>query len=192
MEVYPRRNPSTPVPAWVLMVASLVFAGYAFTNLGGARLALALVFGIGGTGALYLYALVSRRRMALFWDGQRLVFRGTFYRARTIVSSPGGGSVVRVDIYNSHQPKLQLWLDADGICRAMLPEVAWDLDELEALRLEASLPIETDPNPMDVQDLAKRYPGSVPVCLARPIMSATLAWVVVLTLYLVARGISRT
>lgn len=86
----------------------------------------------------------------------------TWGRTRPLPSGAEGGRVVAVVISGLKGPAHWLWLSGSGDCQVALNLAAWDVDELDDLRISLEVPLDTEPAPVAVRDAPSRYPGVVP------------------------------
>lgn len=165
--------------AWALSVPPLAIALF----FGLRRGSVAIVVAVVAVGVMWAGKALSMKvtRLELQSDTRTLIYRGLF-RTLTLSSGAAPAQVVRVTLIDVSQAAGQIWLGPrSGI---MLMTSAWGEDRLSELSRRLELNVSTEPEPVALPELAKRYPGIVPWYAAHPTAAGLGAFVVLMAIIL--------
>lgn len=118
-----------------------------------------------------------------------LTFTGLF-RRRTLSPVRVISAEVTWGRASNRQTKLWVLLGAIGRTSVGLNRDAWDERQLEDLREDLGLPLETVPGLERPAELRKSYPGSIPWWSAHPSLTTVVAIAAVAALVLAAEGLA--
>jgi hypothetical protein len=143
-------------------------------------------------GAIGLMGL-SRRRVKLTIVGGRVIFSGLL-RDRVVLAGDHSGRIVDVEVVwpmsSGRRSRLRLFITQAGRTAVSLNREVWDSGQLEELREQLGLPVETVEQAQRPTEMRKNYPGTIPWWAAHPSVATVLVIVALTALVLVLQRLA--